>query len=91
MPSVYYLLLSWSGTMFEYLMPSWWMRSHANTLAVSHPAACVGVQRDFTAPWAFPGVSRNPVPARKDDAGHYHYHAYGVPQIALWFEATAAL
>ncbi len=27
--------------------------------------------------------------ARKDDAGHYHYHAYGIPQTALWFEAEA--
>jgi hypothetical protein len=25
----------------------------------------------------------------KMTCGHYHYQAYGVPQIALWIEATA--
>jgi hypothetical protein len=85
----HYLLLSWSGTMFEYLMPSLWMRSHANTLLSRTQTACVGVQRDFTRSMGIPwGISESGS-ARKDDAGHYHYHAYGVPQIALWFEATA--
>jgi len=85
----HYLLLSWTGTMFEYLMPSLWMRSHANTLLSRTQTACVGVQRDFTRSMGIPwGISESGS-ARKDDAGHYHYHAYGVPQIALWFEATA--
>jgi hypothetical protein len=85
----HYLLLSWTGTMFEYLMPSLWMRSHANTLLSRTQSACVGVQRDFTRSMGIPwGISESGS-ARKDDAGHYHYHAYGVPQIALWFEATA--
>jgi hypothetical protein len=47
------------------------------------------VQRDFARSLGIPwGISESGS-ARKDDAGHYHYHAYGVPQIALWFEATA--
>jgi cyclic beta-1,2-glucan synthetase len=84
-----YLLLSWSGTMFEYLMPSLWMRSYSNTLISRTQAAVVGVQRGFARALGIPwGISESGA-ARKDDAGHYHYHAYGIPQIALWFEATA--
>ena len=85
----HYLLLSWTGTMFEYLMPSLWMRSYSNTLIARTQVACVGVQRDFARSLGIPwGISESGA-ARKDDAGHYHYHAYGIPQIALWFEATA--
>jgi cyclic beta-1,2-glucan synthetase len=85
----HFLLLSWTGTMFEYLMPSLWMRSFSNTLISRTQVACVGVQRDFARSKGIPwGISESGS-ARKDDAGHYSYHAYGVPQIALWFEATA--
>ncbi|MFZ1015956.1 MAG: glucoamylase family protein, partial [Terracidiphilus sp.] len=85
----HFLLLSWTGTMFEYLMPSLWMRSYSNTLISRTQAACVGVHRDFARNLGIPwGISESGA-ARKDDAGHYHYHAYGVPQIALWFEAIA--
>lgn len=85
----HFLLLSWSGTMFEYLMPSLWMRSYSNTLISRTQFASVGVQRAFARSLGIPwGISESGS-ARKDDAGHYHYHAYGVPQTALWFEATA--
>jgi hypothetical protein len=84
-----YLLLSWTGTMFEYLMPSLWMRSYSNTLISRTQNAIVGVQRGFARSLGIPwGISESGS-ARKDDAGHYSYHAYGVPQVALWFEATA--
>jgi hypothetical protein len=84
-----FVLLSWTGTMFEYLMPSLWMRSYPDTLISRSLAACVWVQRafarDHNIPW---GISESGA-GRKDDAGHYHYQAYGVPQIALSIEATA--
>ena len=84
-----FLLLSWTGTMFEYLMPSLWMRNYPDTLISRTLDACVEVQRAFAhshrIPW---GISESGA-SRKDDAGHYHYQAYGVPQIALWVEATA--
>ncbi len=83
-----YLLLSWTGTMFEYLMPSLWMRSYSNTLISRTQNAVVGVQRGFARSQGIPwGISESGS-ARKDDAGHYSYYAYGVPQIALWFEAN---
>jgi hypothetical protein len=85
----HFLLLSWTGTMFEYLMPALWMRSFPNTLISRTQSACVQVQRAFARSLKIPwGISESGS-ARKDDAGHYHYHAYGVPQIALWFEADA--
>ena len=84
-----FLLLSWTGTMFEYLMPSLWMRSYPDTMVARTLAACVQVQRAFAhtlnIPW---GISESGG-ARKDDADHYHYQAYGVPAIALWADAAA--
>jgi hypothetical protein len=84
-----FILLSWTGTIFEYLMPALWMRSYPDTLVSRTLAACVQVQRAFAQslhiPW---GISESGA-SRKDDAGHYHYQAFGIPQIALWVEATA--
>jgi hypothetical protein len=84
-----FTLLSWTGTMFEYLMPALWMRHYPETLISRSLAACVRVQREFASkeniPW---GISESGA-ARTDDAGHYHYQAYGIPQIALSAEATA--
>ena len=85
----HYLLLSWTGTMFEYLMPALWMRSFSNTLISRTQAACVGVQREFARSLGIPwGISESGS-AQKDDSGHYSYYAYGVPQLALWYEAKA--
>ncbi len=84
-----FLLLSWTGTMFEYLMPALWMRSYPGTLIARTQNAVVYVQRAFARGLGIPwGISESGA-ARKDDAGHYHYQAFGVPRIALWFEATA--
>ena len=84
-----FLLLSWSGTMFEYLMPALWMRSYPDTLIARTLTACVQVQRAFARslniPW---GISESGF-ARKDDTGHYQYHAFGIPQTALRFDANA--
>ncbi|MGD0832319.1 MAG: glycosyl transferase, partial [Terracidiphilus sp.] len=42
-----FLLVSWTGTIFEYLMPVLWMRNYPDTLMSRTLAACVKVQRDF--------------------------------------------
>ncbi len=85
-----FILLSWTGTMFEYLMPMLWMRSYPETLIARTRAACVYVQRRFAAvldmPW---GISESGH-ARRDYAGHYLYHPYGVPFLALSIEASAS-
>ena len=84
-----FLLLSWTGTMFEYLMPALWMRSYPDTLIARTLTACVQVQRAFARslniPW---GISESGF-ARKDDTGHYQYRAFGIPQTALKFDANA--
>jgi hypothetical protein len=84
-----FLLLSWTGTMFEYLMPALWMRSYPDTLISRTLCACVRVQRAFARnlniAWGISESGGSP----KDDLGHYHYQAYGIPQIALWVEAAA--
>jgi hypothetical protein len=75
--------------MFEYLMPALWMRTYPGTMIALTQDACVQVQRAFGrglgTPW---GVSES-ASSRKNDRGDYHYFAYGIPRIALWFEATA--
>jgi hypothetical protein len=84
-----FLLLSWTGTMFEYLMPALWMRSYPDTLIARTLTACVQVQRAFARslniPW---GISESGF-ASKDDTGHYQYRAFGIPQTALKFDANA--
>ena len=84
-----FLLLSWTGTMFEYLMPALWMRRYHDTLIARTLDACVCVQRAFArmlhVPWGISELGAS----RKDDAGHYQYQAYGIPQLALSSEATA--
>jgi hypothetical protein len=84
-----FALISWTGTMFEYLMPALWMRHYPDTLISRSLAACVRIQRAFadaeSIPW---GISESGS-AKTDDADHYSYHAYGIPQIALSADATA--
>jgi len=84
-----FVLYSWSGTMFEYLMPALWMRNYPHTLLSHTLTASIQVQqavgRSHGIPW---GISESGN-SRKDYAGHYQYHAYGIPQVALQYGATA--
>jgi hypothetical protein len=76
------VLLSWTGTMFEYLMPALWMRIYPNTLLERSTAAAVRSQRAYVAkrriPW---GISESAY-FRTDESGNYQYYAFGVPQLA---------
>ena len=77
------ILLSWSGTMFEYLMPSIWMRSQPDTLLANSQLAAVRVQcaygRARGVPW---GISES-AHAMRDNDGNYQYFAFGIPALAL--------
>jgi cyclic beta-1,2-glucan synthetase len=77
------VLLSWTGTMFEYLMPSLWMRCYPNTLLDRASVAAVRSQQAYAASkgilW---GISESAC-AKRNDAGDYHYEAFGVPNLAL--------
>ncbi|HEX4038340.1 MAG TPA: glucoamylase family protein [Acidobacteriaceae bacterium] len=83
------VLLSWTGTMFEYLMPALWMRSYPDTLLSNSLYGAVEIQRAFARqhniPW---GISESGF-AAKNEEGHYHYQAFGIPQVSLKWDATA--
>jgi cyclic beta-1,2-glucan synthetase len=76
-------LLSWSGTMFEYLMPILLMRNHPGTLLDQSYVAAVKAHirygRQQHVPW---GISESGYYAF-DGNQNYQYRAFGVPSIAL--------
>jgi cyclic beta-1,2-glucan synthetase len=76
------VMLSWTGTLFEYLMPSLWMRSYPRTLLERSRVAAVRSQQAYAAskgvPW---GISES-AHAQLDEAGNYQYHAFGLPHLA---------
>ena len=75
--------------MFEYLMPSLWMRSYPDTLIARTLTACVAMQRAFGEEYGIPwGISESGW-AGNDDHGHYQYQAFGIPPIALKWDAVA--
>jgi cyclic beta-1,2-glucan synthetase len=77
------VLLSWTGTMFEYLMPSLWMRSHPNTLLERSQAAVVRSQQAYAASLGVPwGISESAY-SELNDSNHYKYYAFGLPHLAL--------
>jgi len=84
-----FVLISWTGTMFEYLMPAIWMRSYPDTLIARTLDAVVRVQKTFAHSHGIPwGISESGH-SEKDEAGNYRYFAFGVPEIAVSAEATA--
>src|SRR5580765_6698520 len=76
-------LLSWSGTMFEYLMPLLFTQTHVNSLldrACYDAVHCqIGYGRQNRVPW---GISESAFSAL-DRHNVYQYRAFGVPALAL--------
>jgi cyclic beta-1,2-glucan glucanotransferase len=76
-------LLSWSATLFEYLMPMLVLRGYPGTLLDESCRLAVRRQRDYGAergvPW---GVSESAYDL-KDHHGTYQYRAFGVPGLGL--------
>ena len=76
-------LLSWTGTMFEYLMPSLWMRSFPNTLLDRSCEGAVRAQQAYgnrkDVPW---GISESAY-SKLDESGNYQYYAFGLASLAL--------
>jgi cyclic beta-1,2-glucan synthetase len=76
------ILISWTGTMFEYLMPALWMRHHPGTITEQSMRAVVRAQREFArrkgVPW---GISES---ACVGEEGCDHgYAAFGIPELAM--------
>lgn len=77
------ILLSWSGSMFEYLMPHLVMPSYENTLLDQTHKTAVMRQKDYGkqrgVPW---GISESGYYAF-DARLNYQYRAFGVPGLGL--------
>lgn len=77
------ILLSWSGSMFEYLMPELVMPSYENTLLHQTNLASVNRQIEYGAqrevPWGLSESGYNLVDANLN----YQYRAFGVPGLGL--------
>ncbi len=76
-------LLSWSATMFEYLMPALVMRGYPETLIAESCRQAVRHQRDYAdardVPW---GISESAY-AVVDRDDTYQYRAFGVPGLGF--------
>ncbi len=77
------VLLSWSGSMFEYLMPLLVMPTYENTLLDQTYIAAVDRQIDYGrqrgVPWGVSECGYNAVDAHDN----YQYRAFGVPGLGL--------
>lgn len=78
-------LVSWTGTMFEYLMPTLWMKHYHDTLLARTVDSAIYIQRTHTKriPW---GISESGM-AKRDALGRYGYQAWGVPDLAIKYGA----
>ena len=78
-----YVLLSWSGTMFEYLMPPLFLRSYPSTLLADSSRGAVLHQINYgkakNVPW---GISESGF-YRFDGNQNYQYRAFGVPGLGF--------
>ena len=77
------VLMSWSGSMFEYLMPLLVMPSYENTLLAQTCRSAVERQIEYGAarglPWGMSESGYNAV----DGQLNYQYRAFGVPGLGL--------
>ncbi|HLG58339.1 MAG TPA: glucoamylase family protein [Vicinamibacterales bacterium] len=76
-------LVSWGGSMFEYLMPALLLRRHPGGLLAESEHAAVDAHRRFARDAGIPwGMSESGF-ASLDPSHHYRYQAFGVPTIGL--------
>jgi cyclic beta-1,2-glucan synthetase len=76
-------LLSWTGTMFEYLMPLLFQRSYASSLLDKSVREAVAIQIDYgrkhRVPWGISECAFGDLDIQKN----YQYQAFGVPELGL--------
>jgi len=72
-------MASWTGTMFEYLMPNLLMPCYKNSLLYESMKFCVYVQKQAFTPW---GISESAFYAF-DPSLNYSYKAHGVQRLAF--------
>jgi hypothetical protein len=76
------VLLSWTGTLFEYLMPALWFRHRPHTIMYDTMRAALAVQRKYArsrgVPWGFSESA-----CIEPGAEGYGYAPCGLPDLAL--------
>lgn len=76
-------LISWSGTMFEYLMPMLYMKAYPETLFYETYKGCVNEQIKYASRKKIPfGISESCF-YEFDNEGNYQYKAFGVPNVSI--------
>jgi cyclic beta-1,2-glucan synthetase len=76
-------VLSWNGSMFEYLMPPIFLPGQRDTLLGESEMAAVEFQRIYARERGMPwGISESAF-ATTDSEGNYQYRAFGVPGLGL--------
>jgi hypothetical protein len=77
------VLISWAGSLFEYLMPNLWMRAYPNTLLHSSARAAINFHANMEMlkdhPW---GISEAAFSDR-DPNGLFQYEGFGAAGLAL--------
>jgi cyclic beta-1,2-glucan synthetase len=77
------VLLSWTGTMFVYLMPTIWMEHYRDTVLEKSVRAAVYIQqkeaRALRTPW---GISESAY-GIPEEGSEYSYAPFGVPSLAV--------
>ena len=76
-------LLSWSGTMFEYLMPLLYMRTFSNSLLDCACQDAVRLQMEYGEKHQIPWGCSESAFSALDSRQVYQYRAFGVPTLAL--------
>jgi cyclic beta-1,2-glucan synthetase len=84
------ILLSWTGTMFEYLMPVLWLRHYPGTILEESVRGVVRAQREYAqrkgVPW---GISESACFTGRD--GEMGYAPFGIPDLAMKRPDSASL
>ena len=76
-------ILSWNGSMFEYLMPPLLLPSHRDTLLGESELTAVDFQQSYAAERGIPwGISESAFGVT-DAEGNYQYRAFGVPGLGI--------
>lgn len=76
-------LLSWSGSAFEYLMPTIFYKLIINTLLAKSLMSCVKAQQNHGAKQRLPWGESESAYAATDINGNYLYRAFGIPELGL--------
>jgi cyclic beta-1,2-glucan synthetase len=76
-------ILSWSGSMFEYLMPALFLPGRRDTLLGESETTAVEYQRRYATERGIPwGISESAY-GLTDAGGDYQYRAFGVPGLGI--------